>query len=264
MAQINIAFVLSGFLVGSLVGFTGVGGGSLMTPILIVLFGVHPLAAVGTDLLFAAVTKTAGARVHALRGNVDWQVVGLLALGSVPGALGTIFVMARLPVHSPALAHAITVAIGVALLLAAAGLLFGRTAGRVAAHSAANRSAPAARRGLTVFLGFLLGVLVSLTSVGAGAVGIVVLRLLYPQLPAVRLVGSDIAHAVPLALLAGSGHWLIGDVRWALLGSLLIGSIPGIILASRCAHRVPERILRRGLGMVLLVIATPILMSQPH
>ncbi|MGO9172189.1 MAG: sulfite exporter TauE/SafE family protein [Rhodomicrobium sp.] len=264
MAQINIAFAFAGFLVGALVGFTGVGGGSLMTPILIVIFGVHPLSAVGTDLLFAAVTKTAGARVHAFRGNVDWRVVGFLALGSVPGALGAVFVMARLPVHSPALANAITVAIGVALLLAAAGLLFGQTAGLFAANSAAKRPAPSARRGLTVFLGFLLGVLVSLTSVGAGAIGIVVLRLLYPQLPAVRLVGSDIAHAVPLALLAGSGHWLIGDVQWALLGSLLIGSIPGIIVSSCCAHRVPEGILRRGLGVILLVIAAPILMSQPH
>jgi uncharacterized protein len=126
VAQTNITFALSGLLVGVLVGLTGVGGGSLMTPILIVLFGVHPLSAVGTDLLFAAITKSAGARVHAYRGNVDWPVVALLSLGSVPAALGTILMMARLPPHSPALAHAITVAIGVALLFAAAGFCSGK------------------------------------------------------------------------------------------------------------------------------------------
>jgi uncharacterized protein len=263
MAQVNIAFAFSGFLVGALVGLTGVGGGSLMTPILIVIFGVHPLSAVGTDLLFAAITKSAGARIHAYRGNVDWPVVGLMSLGSVPAALGTIFMMARLPAHSPALAHAVTVAIGVALLFAAAGLLFGQTVDRFATKIAGKRrdGSKATRSGLTVFLGFLLGVLVSLTSIGAGAVGMVILRLLYAHLPTVRLVGSDVAHAVSLTLLAGSGHWLIGDVQWALLGSLLIGSIPGIILASHFAHQISDGILRRVLGLVLLVVAAPILMS---
>ncbi len=258
----DIAFPFCGFVVGTLVGFTGVGGGSLMTPILILVFGVHPLAAVGTDLLFAAATKATGTRVHAYRGNVAWRVVGLLMLGSVPGSIVTILMMARLPPHSPALVHAVTVAIGAALLIAAAGLLFRQTAERLAAKLAGNRGTSRdAGPALTVCLGLLLGVLVSLTSVGAGAIGIVVLRHLYPRLPAVRLVGSDIAHAVPLTLLAGSGHWLMGDVNWVLLGSLLIGSIPGIFLASRCAHHVPEAILRRVLGVVLLAIAAPMLVS---
>ncbi len=262
MTAMDFAYPLCGFFIGALVGFTGIGGGSVMTPLLILLFGVHPLAAVGTDLLYAAATKTMGARVHAHKGNVEWRIVGLLALGSVPAALVTISAMAHLPLHSPALTHIVTMAIGGALLLAAAGLLFAKSAGQLAAKFAGSRqtSVPASPL-LTVLLGLLLGVLVSLTSVGAGAIGIVVLRVLYPQLAAVRLVGSDIAHAVPLTLLAGSGHWLMGDVNWALLGSLLIGSIPGIIVASRCAHRVPEIILRRALGVVLVAIGTPMLVS---
>ncbi|MGO9171154.1 MAG: sulfite exporter TauE/SafE family protein [Rhodomicrobium sp.] len=261
MAAMDLTFPLCGFFVGALAGFTGMGGGSVMTPALILLFGIHPLSAVGTDLLFAAATKVTGARVHAYRGNVEWRVVGLLALGSVPGALVTIFTIARLPPRSPELAHIITVTIGVALLIAAVGLLFQQAAGRLAARITGSVAAdrPVARPALTIFLGLVLGVLVSLTSVGAGAVGIVILRHLYPQFPAVRLVGSDIAHAVPLTLLAGSGHWLIGDVQWVLLGSLLIGSIPGICLASRWAHHVPEGILRRVLAFVLLVIGASML-----
>jgi len=259
----DIAFPAYGFFVGALVGLTGVGGGSIMTPLLILIFGVHPLSAAGTDLLYAAVTKAAGARVHARRGNVEWRVVGLLALGSVPGTLATVFLMARLQPHSPELTHVVTVAIGVALVLAAAGLLFGQKAGSYAAKIERNGPAgsPSAKPGLTVLLGLLLGVLVTLTSVGAGAIGIAILRVLYPRLPAVRLVGSDIAHAVPLTLLAGGGHWLMGDVNWPMLGSLLIGSIPGIYLASRFAHQVPEGVLRRVLGGVLLAVAAPIMAS---
>jgi uncharacterized membrane protein YfcA len=257
----DIAFPVCGFFVGALVGFTGMGGGSVMTPLLILLFGVNPLTAVGTDLLFAAVTKASGARVHAYRGNVEWPVVGLLALGSVPAALATIAVMARLPPQNPVLAHAITVALGGALLIAAAGLLFRKAAERLATKVAGSGllSRPGAKSALTVMLGFLLGVLVTLTSVGAGALGIVILRYLYPQFPAVRLVGTDIAHAVPLTLLAGGGHWMIGDVQWALLGLLLLGSIPGIWLASHCAHQIPDGVLRRGLGFVLLIIGARML-----
>ena len=259
MGAMNVAYPLSGFAVGALAGLTGMGGGSVMTPLLILLFGVEPAAAVGTDLLFAAATKTTGARVHAYRGNVDWRVVGLLAAGSVPAALVTICIITRLPPHSHALERAITLAIGVALLISGGALLFSRSGERFANKIAAAVS-PRGKPALTIFLGFMLGALVSLTSVGAGAVGIVVLRHLYPQLPAVRLVGSDIAHAVPLTLLAGCGHWLIGDVQLALLGSLLLGSIPGIYLTSRCAAHIPETILRRGLGLVLFAIATRMLM----
>ena len=255
----DIAYPVAGFAVGALAGLTGMGGGSVMTPLLILAFGVAPATAVGTDLLFAAVTKSAGANVHAWRGNVEWRVVGLLAAGSMPAALATVWLIRRLPPHSPALEHAITAGIGVALLIAAAGLLFSRTGDRLASKFMAGLPSPV-QPALTVLLGVMLGALVSLTSVGAGAVGIVVLRHLYPQLPAVRLVGSDIAHAVPLTLLAGSGHWLIGDVQLALLGSLLLGSLPGICLASRCAHYIPDALLRRALGVVLFVIAARMLM----
>jgi uncharacterized protein len=256
----DLAYSLCGFLVGALVGFTGIGGGSVMTPLFILLFGVHPLAAVGTDLLYAAVTKALGAKVHASRGNVEWGLVGLLALGSVPATLVTIFFMTRLLTRGSEVTHAVTVAIGVALLLAAAGLLVES----IGVPTEAQETGPSTRNcsRLTVLLGLLLGVLVSLTSVGVGAVGIVVLRHLYPRLPAVRLVGSDIAHAVPLTLLAGSGHWLIGDINWELLGSLLIGSIPGIILASRSAHQVPDRTLRRVLALVLFAVAGPMAASD--
>lgn len=262
MTEFNLAYPLCGFLVGGLVGFTGIGGGSIMTPLLILLFGVHPLSAVGTDLLYAAATKAAGSQVHARKGNVEWRLVGLLALGSVPATLATIALLAQLPARPPALTHALTVAIGVALVLAAAGLLSGSLASRFAARFARTQAPHSpARPALTVLLGLVLGVLVSLTSVGAGAIGIVIMRFLYPGLPTVRLAGSDIAHAVPLTLLAGSGHWLMGDVNWTLLGLLLMGSIPGIWLASLCAHRVPEAILRRGLGVVLLAAAAPIIVS---
>ena len=261
MTEMDLAYPVCGFFVGGLVGCTGIGGGSIMTPLLILIFGVHPLSAVGTDLLYAALTKVTGARVHAGKGNVEWRIVGLLALGSVPGSFATLLLLASLPARSPALTHIVTLGIGIALVLAAAGLLFGPVASRFAAKFAKRQPAQSSppRPGLTVLLGLVLGILVSMTSVGAGAIGIVVLRFLYPQLPAVRLVGSDIAHAVPLTLLAGSGHWLMGDVNWSLLGLLLMGSIPGICLASLWAHRVPEAILRRGLGVVLLTAAAPII-----
>ena len=195
----DLAYPLCGFIIGSLVGFTGIGGGSVMTPLLILVFGVHPLTAVGTDLLYAAVTKATGAKVHAYRSNVEWRVVRYLAMGSVPGALATIYLMTRLPMHSPELTHVVTVAIGVALLLAAIGLFIGRSAEFETDLAGAGLAETSrARFRLTIFLGFLLGVLVSLTSIGVGAIGIVVLRYLYPRIPAARLVGSDIAHAVPL------------------------------------------------------------------
>ncbi len=263
----DAAYPLTGFLVGALVGFTGMGGGSVMTPLLILLFGVNPVTAVGTDLLFAAVTKATGTRIHAQHGNVDWKLVGCLACGSVPATIATIVLMSQFPVHSPALTNFVTVAIGLALVLAAGGLLLGQATDRLAARATRRWRAPglgvkpAARTALTVFLGVVLGVLVSMTSVGAGAVGIVLMRQLYPRLTAARLVGSDLAHAVPLTLLAGTGHWFMGDVHWGLLAALLLGSIPGIILASRYAHHVPDRILRRLLGLVLLGIAAPMVIS---
>jgi len=252
-------FVLCGFVVGILVGFTGMGGGSVMTAMLILFFGVHPVTAVGTDLLFAAVTKSVGARVHSGKGNVAWRVVGLLALGSVPGAMMTLLALSQMPLHDPLLARVIKLVIGCALLFSGLSMLFGRNLVATDAVSSGDVRPSAGRAALTVALGLLLGVLVSLTSVGAGAIGLVVLRHLYPNIPPVRLVGSDIAHAVPLTLLAGSGHWLLGDVNWLLLVALLAGSIPGIMMASHYAHRIAERYLRWVLGLLLLSIALSLL-----
>lgn len=253
------ALVLCGFVVGILVGFTGMGGGSVMTAMLILFFGVHPVTAVGTDLLFAAVTKTVGARVHSGKGNVAWRVVGLLALGSVPGTIITLLALSKMPLHDPMVVRGIKLAIGFALLISGLSMLFGRNLVATDAVSSGDVRPSAVRAVLTVALGLLLGVLVSLTSVGAGAIGLVVLRHLYPNIPPVRLVGSDIAHAVPLTLLAGSGHWLLGDVNWLMLVVLLAGSIPGIMIASHCAHRIAERYLRRVLGLLLLSIAMSLL-----
>lgn len=257
----DIALPLCGFLVGALVGCSGMGGGAVMTTLLILVFGLHPVSAVGSDLLFAAVTKLVGAREHARKASVDWRIVRRLALGSVPGALCAILLLSQLPLRDPAVVKAISAAIGVALLLAAAGFFIPKTLGRLASRcglgggTAAARSAPA----WTTALGFALGVVVTLTSVGAGALGLAILRQIYPQTSTVRLVAVDIAHAVPLTLIAGSGHLLIGEVDWTLLALLLAGSIPGVIIGSRLAHRLPERFMRPALGALLVAFAAPLL-----
>jgi hypothetical protein len=251
----DFAQVVSGFFVGTVVGLTGVGGGALMTPLLVLLFGVAPATAVGTDLLFAAATKSGGAWVHARQGSVDWRLTGLLAAGSLPAAALTLALLALyVPGGLGAATGLIKAGLGIALLLTAAALLFRR---RLQAWAQRRGAAalPAGRRdALTVLVGAILGSLVSLTSVGAGALGVTALLFLYPGLAAVRIVGSDIAHAVPLTLLAGLGHWWLGSIDWSLLATLLVGSLPGIVLGSRLAPRLPERLLRPLLaGMLVLV-----------
>ncbi len=253
MPKMDTAFTISGFVVGLIVGVTGVGGGSLMTPLLVLVFGIHPATAVGTDLLYAALTKSAGTLVHARRRSVDWRITGHLAMGSIPSAAMTVLVLSRYDLKSAALSGFMSAVLGVALLLTATALIFKRHLNRYAlAHTSAEAKprSPAA----TVAVGGILGLLVSLTSVGAGALGAAALFFLYPLLPSIRIVGSDIAHAVPLTLVAGIGHWWLGNVDWVLLGSLLIGSLPGITLGSHLAHRLPERILRPALATMLLVI----------
>ena len=246
--------------VGFLVGMTGMGGGSVMTALLILLFGVHPIAAVGTDLLFAAITKSVGTATHAGNKNVDWIAVGRLAIGSVPAALVTLLLLSRAPLKEAAIERAIAIAIGSALVLAAAGLfLRGRLQGFARAHSHAPESHRT--RILTILLGVALGIVVPTTSVGAGAFGLAVLSFLYPSAAPVRLVGTDIAHAVPLTLLAGLGHWLIGNVDWSLLASMIIGSVPAIIVGSHTAHWVPERIMLPVLALLLFAIGCGLLIN---
>lgn len=247
-------YTLSGFVVGAIVGLTGVGGGSLMTPLLVLVFGVHPATAVGTDLLYAAATKAGGTVVHGKKGHVDWGITGRLALGSIPAAALTIWFLSQLPQGSKALSHLISTGLGFALLLTAAALLFGR---RLRDYAEKHDQSPLRQRHLgkiTVLVGAILGVLVTISSVGAGALGVAALFFLYPRLVPVKIVGSDVAHAVPLTLVAGMGHWAIGGVDWSLLGSLLLGSLPGIWLGSHVSAKVPEHILRRLLASMLILI----------
>jgi len=251
--MIDPLYAVSGFAVGVLVGMTGVGGGSLMTPLLILAFGVHPATAVGTDLLYAAATKTVGSMVHGFAHSIEWRVVRRLATGSLPATVATIVVLSYLN-QSEAARSLITVLLCVALLLTAGALIF-RNA--IVATFRSRFPAFASRDTAvdTVIVGAILGVLVTASSIGAGALGVVALVILYPQLPMARIVGSDIAHAVPLTLAAGAGHWLIGTVDWHIMGSLLAGSVPGIVLGSYAAVRVPERALRLVLAATLILVA---------
>lgn len=253
----NPLYSLAGFVVGALVGMTGVGGGALMTPVLVLLFNFHPVTAVGTDLLYASVTKTVGTAVHGKRQTVDWHIVGGLALGSVPASIATLFVMSRLdPLSGDPLI--LDVALGSVLLLTAFAVFFRPwIVRRVGPHFSGLPEARISH--WTVLLGAVLGVLVSATSVGAGALGTTALLLLYPRLPVSRIAGSDIAHAVPLTLIAGIGHWLLGSVDFGLMLALLVGSIPGIIVGSLLASRASDKVLRPVLAVTLLVVAVRLL-----
>lgn len=252
--MIDPLYSLSGFAVGLLVGMTGVGGGSLMTPLLILLFGVHPATAVGTDLLYAAATKTAGSMVHGLARSIDWRIVRRLATGSIPATCVTLLVLSHLNLDSQAVGSLITLVLGFALFLTAFVLVLGQP---IIAWYRAHVATLSERRTavVTVVVGVVLGVLVSISSVGAGAIGVVALMLLYPSQPMIKIVGSDIAHAVPLTLIAGMGHWMIGSVDWHIIMSLLAGSLPGIFVGSYFAIRVPERALRLVLATTLFIVA---------
>ena len=253
LIPIALAYPTLGLLVGLVVGLTGVGGGSLMTPLLVLLFHVHPTQAVGTDLLYAAVTKSFGTAIHSASSTVDWRIVRRLAYGSVPAASATLLGLDWFGPENARVTHAITFTLGVALLLTAISILF---RGHIISYLARRFGEPSERRAsvLTTVSGVVLGVLVSLSSVGAGALGVTVLVLLYPRIKLARIVGSDIAHAVPLTLLAGLGHWRLGDVDIHLLGQLLIGSIPGILLGSYLSPRLPEGGLRPMLATVLFLV----------
>jgi len=251
-------YTLSGFLVGLIVGVTGVGGGSLMTPLLVLLFGVSPATAVGTDLLYASLTKTLGGWVHGRRGTVDWKVVGLLSLGSLPAAVITIALLKFLALDEKTLRSLVTSVLSVALLLTASALLLKSRIRRFAqrrdgtVYELHHRHLSAA----TIATGVIVGTLVTISSVGAGVLGTVALLFLYPRMPAAKVVGTDIVHAVPLTAVAGMGHLALGTVDFVLLGSLLLGSLPGIYIGSHLSDRVPEAVLRPVLAIMLLVIGT--------
>jgi uncharacterized membrane protein YfcA len=261
--MIDPLYVASGFGVGLLVGMTGVGGGSLMTPLLILLFGIHPSTAVGTDLLYAAATKTGGSLVHGLARSVHWPAVIRLASGSIPASMVTLQVLWQLDLNGEAARSLINLVLCFALFLTATSLIF-RKAIMERYRRRMERLDDLTISRATVVVGVALGVLVSISSVGAGAVGVTALLLLYPRLPMANIVGSDIAHAVPLTLVAGIGHWALGSVDWALMGVLLIGSLPGIVIGSYCAVRVPETVLRLVLASVLILVASKLGFNELH
>ncbi len=250
---------LAGLLVGLLVGLTGVGGGSLMTPILVLLFGFAPKTAVGTDLLFAAATKSVGTLVHGMKGSVDWRIVRRLATGSIPATIVTLLILSVADDRLGDTSRAISIVLGGVLVLTSVGV-FARE--RIVRWLAPRMQRVTDRRValLTVIVGMVLGTLVSLTSVGAGALGMTVLLVLYSRAPVSRLVGSDIAHAVPLTLVAGIGHFWLGSIDFGLLLSLLIGSVPGVIVGSLLASRVPERTLTLVLASMLGLVGVKLLL----
>jgi hypothetical protein len=251
----DFGFIFAGFFVGLVVGLTGVGGGSLMTPILIFFFGVKPYMAVGTDLLFAAFTKAGGTLSFARQRIVPWRVVFSLCAGSLPTSGATLWVLHNIGPSDPAVQKIMTASLGVALLLTATAMLYKVIRCKQAPVTLAEDHLGQATRprhwALPVLFGAAIGVLVTLTSVGAGAIGVTVLMILYPQLPLSRIVAADIAYAVPLTLVAGLGHASLGSVDWSLLTLLLAGSLPGIWLGSRLMHKTPERVIRSILSVLL-------------
>lgn len=245
-------YPLSGFVVGMIVGLTGVGGGSLMTPLLVLIFGIQPAVAVGTDLLYAAATKAGGVVAHSRRSHIEWKIVGRLAAGSVPAALLTTLWLHSLDIETEKASLLIKTTLGVALILTAVAIVFRARLTNFSKQSGWIK--PERVGAITVAVGIVLGAMVTISSVGAGAVGVAALFFLYPTLPAARIVGTDIAHAVPLTLVAGLGHAGLGTVDYVLLGSLLIGSLPGIWIGSQLSARLPEHWLRGALAAMLVTV----------
>lgn len=248
----EFGYILAGFVVGFLVGLTGVGGGSLMTPILLLIYNIKPAVAVGTDLLYASVTKSVGIFAHGKLGNIDWRIVKRLALGSVPASVLTLWALHSMDLQSGNVVTTIKFWLGIALIVTSAAVLLRNKLMSLVAKEEwiPARFVP----GATVALGVILGGLVTLTSVGAGALGVTALILLYPKEKITTIVGSDIAHAVPLTLVAGLGHASLGTIDYSLLGTLLIGSIPGIYLGSHMSSRVAEHWVRIALSMILIYV----------
>ncbi|CAN7153016.1 sulfite exporter TauE/SafE family protein [Pseudoduganella sp. LjRoot289] len=255
----DLSFIASGFAVGLLVGMTGVGGGSLMTPILTLLFGISPSVAVGTDLAFAAVTKSAGTFTHRLRGTVRWDIVRLLCMGAIPAAIVAAIGLKQFGALDKEIALVIRYSIAGSVLLTVVAILFrGKMLAWINAHPERQLQGRALDTA-TVVCGAVLGILVTISSIGAGAVGATLLVMLYPRLSPAEVAGTDIAYAVPLTAVAAFGHWWLGSVNWMLLLTLLIGSVPGITIGSWFARAVPERVLRGLLAATLTGVAVKLL-----
>ena len=261
---LNWLNTLAGFGVGIMVGITGVGGGSLMTPILVLLFGVAPASAIGTDLWFAATTKLVGGSIHHSLGGVDWQVLRRMWLGSLPAAVCTLLWM-----HSTGITQSkprvLLVALGVVLLLTSVAMLqVGRTqAYAQRLHALSPGRFQFLQPALTVLAGAVLGILVTLTSVSAGALGTALLVYIYPvRMKPALLVGTDIVHAIPLTIVAGTGYMLLGNVNFVLLGNLLLGSIPGIVVGSLLASKTRDGALRTAISLLLVVVGIKLVLTR--
>ena len=255
-----IQYIIAGFVVGLLVGLTGVGGGSLMTPILLIFFNVKAAVAVGTDLLYASLTKSVGIFAHGKLGNIDWKMVRLLAYGSLPASIVTLLYLKNMDIASDSAVADIKFWLGIALLLTSVSVIFRNQLAKLSktGHWINPEYVPA----LTVVLGAILGFLVTLTSVGAGALGVTALLILYPKVNITKIVGSDVAHAVPLTLIAGLGHASLGTVDYSLLGTLLIGSIPGIWIGSHLSSKVAEHWIRVILALILVYVGQKLAFPQ--
>ena len=251
----DLVTTASGFFVGLLVGATGVGGGSLMTPLLVLVMGVAPATAVGTDLLYASLTKIGGAWAHGRRNNIDWRICRLLAAGSLPASALTLVGLSQLSVDPGHYAAVLKQCLGVALILSAIALLLRDRLHEIALRRSAGALLKPSSPAATVVTGAIVGTLVTATSVGAGALGVAALLFLYPTFATTRIVGTDIAHAVPLTMLAGLGHASLGGVDVHLLGNLLLGSLPGVYVGSHLSRTLPERLLRTLLAGVLILVA---------
>jgi uncharacterized membrane protein YfcA len=250
-----MGLIIAGLVVGFIVGMTGVGGGSLMTPILL-WFGIPPSTAVGTDLLYAAITKSGGVYVHNKKKNINWTITGWLTLGSVPAALLTLWIIHNLKTDLEALNKVIKYSLGWALLFTSVAIIFKNKLLVFSQKHAGDKFHKESRTQnlLTVAIGIMLGATVTLTSIGAGALGTVTLFFLYPLLPTPKLVGTEIAHAVPLTLVAGLGHASMGNLDLSILGYLLIGSLPGIYFGSMLSGKLPDLLLRNAIAIMLFYV----------
>ena len=254
-----ITYIVSGFAVGLLVGMTGVGGGSLMTPLLTLLFGVPPSVAVGTDLAFASITKSAGALTHRLRGTVRWDIVKLLCIGALPAAIFATLMLKHFGAVDARIGQIIRYSIAGSVMLTVVALIFkGKMMAWLNAHPERHLQGRALTAA-TIISGVVLGVLVTVSSIGAGAIGATLLVMLYPRMSAAEVAGTDIAYAVPLTAIAAFGHWWLGSINWTLLAMLLIGSVPGITIGSWMARAVPEKFLRVLLAMTLTGVAAKLI-----
>lgn len=251
----DLFYVVSGFAVGILVGLTGVGGGSLMTPLLTMVFGVSPTVAVGTDLAFASITKVAGTFAHRFSGTVHWQIVKHLSIGALPAAIMATLALKYYGALDEQISHLIRYMIAASVMLTVIAIMFrGKMLAWMTAHP--DRQLHGRKQvAATILAGTVLGLLVTISSIGAGAIGATLLVLLYPRLSSAEIAGTDIAYAVPLTAIAALGHWWLGSINWPLLAMLLIGSVPGITLGSLAARAIPEKILRGVLATVLTLVA---------